>query len=375
MNSGQPTKPDARALLAEAQRYCRTVGAGWFSRFVPDMTELGASREEIDAAYDTIVGVPGSSKTARLGMETEGADSIAEESSGQTRDEPSVPSRRIPSQCVICGQNATDGRALCDGRVYHDACYQTMLATSRQLRTTMEQARARRAAHEQAIVRAGSLGYKIRALFRGDAIDVPRHRQEISETDLEVQRLEHDVELNGCRLRELWDFWPEYPPDWDQRQQAARTAAGSCERCLSNRHLHVHHRVRIGNGGNHRPENLEVLCEKCHGREHGKDFSGREFKDEAHPSVFAQRIVILRSAIANQQAVHFSYRKYDGESSTRTISPKLIKQVGQSLCVEGWCHLRNDTRSFAIRRMRGVRLVGNRARIERTIRTTGNPGP
>jgi hypothetical protein len=351
------SQSDARALLWEAQRYCREVGTGWFSEFVSDMTERGASREDIDAAYDTIVGMPGSSKNARLGIESEAVAGIPEAASKRAGDDPPVSSRAVPSQCVICGQEPTDGRSLCDGRVYHDACYQALVGASKQLQMAMEQARLRLAECERTIARAGSLGHKIRVFFGGEAIDVSRLRQELSKIEMEEQRLGRDAELNWRQLRELWDFWPEYPPDWDQRQHTARTAAGSCERCHSHRHLHVHHRVRRGNGGNHRPENLEVLCEKCHGREHRKDFSGRKFRDDTHPSAFAQRIEILRSAIANQQAVRFSYRKYDGESSTRTITPKLLKQVGHSLCVEGWCHLRNDTRSFAIRRMRGVKLV------------------
>jgi 5-methylcytosine-specific restriction endonuclease McrA len=351
------SQSDARALLWEAQRYCREVGTGWFSRFVYDMTEQGVSREDIDAAYDAIVGMPGSSKNARLGIESEAGVGIAEAASKRMGDEPAVSSRVVPSQCVICGQDAKDGRSLCDGRVYHDACYQGLVEASKQLQTAIEQARLRRAEHERAIMRAGSVGHKIRVFFGGKAIDVSRLRQQLSEFSQEGQRLEREAEQNGRRLRQLWDFWPEYPPDWVERQEAARTRAGSCELCPSTRRLHVHHRLRIGNGGNHRPENLQVLCENCHGLEHGRDFSGRRFRDGTRPGAYAQRLELLRSAIANQQAVRFSYRKFDGEASTRTFTPKLLKQVGQSLCVEGWCHLRNDTRSFAVRRMRGVKLA------------------
>jgi len=41
----------------------------------------------------------------------------------------------------------------------------------------------------------------------------------------------------------------------------------ACERCGARDHLHVHHRDR--NYTNNDPANLETLCERCHGKEHG----------------------------------------------------------------------------------------------------------
>ena len=49
--------------------------------------------------------------------------------------------------------------------------------------------------------------------------------------------------------------------------RARKFRLGACERCGATRHLHVHH--KDGNYTNNDPANLETLCERCHGKEHG----------------------------------------------------------------------------------------------------------
>lgn len=54
-----------------------------------------------------------------------------------------------------------------------------------------------------------------------------------------------------------------------QHRISARFARKRCERCGSSDHLHVHHKNR--NWRDHRIENLETLCIRCHlGKEHHK---------------------------------------------------------------------------------------------------------
>jgi 5-methylcytosine-specific restriction endonuclease McrA len=45
-----------------------------------------------------------------------------------------------------------------------------------------------------------------------------------------------------------------------------------CIRCSSTGPLHIHHRVHRGMGASRRDdrvENLETICHRCHGKEHG----------------------------------------------------------------------------------------------------------
>jgi 5-methylcytosine-specific restriction endonuclease McrA len=50
-------------------------------------------------------------------------------------------------------------------------------------------------------------------------------------------------------------------------------AAGRCSRCGSTGRLDIHHRDR--NKKNQAPENLEVLCHRCHMREHSDNDARR----------------------------------------------------------------------------------------------------
>ena len=71
-------------------------------------------------------------------------------------------------------------------------------------------------------------------------------------------------------------------------------------------------------------------------------------------SSFAQQI---RSAIDAGRDIRFRYTDAKGRVTTRTIQPRRFVQFefthgeGRSLCVEGHCRLRNESRTFALRRM------------------------
>ncbi len=68
-------------------------------------------------------------------------------------------------------------------------------------------------------------------------------------------------------------------------------------------------------------------------------------------------VKLLEWAIQSSQKVRFSYEKPNGEKSDRTVTPIDFKTVEQTLCLEGYCHLRCAKRTFAIKRMRSIRIV------------------
>ncbi len=69
------------------------------------------------------------------------------------------------------------------------------------------------------------------------------------------------------------------------------------------------------------------------------------------------QVKLLEWAIQSSQKVRFSYEKWNGEKSDRTVTPIDFKTVEQSLSLEGYCHLRRAKRTFAIERMRDIRIV------------------
>lgn len=108
----------------------------------------------------------------------------------------------------------------------------------------------------------------------------------------------------------------------------------------------------ISRGGSHLLVNLVVLCEVCHSRHHGS----REFEYDMEPRIgtYGKRVALLERAIRNNDEVRFSYKKWSGEKSTRTVAPSGFEMVGNSLCVIGYCRLRSAERRFAVKRMRGA---------------------
>ncbi|MDD2798437.1 MAG: UvrD-helicase domain-containing protein [Bacteroidales bacterium] len=76
----------------------------------------------------------------------------------------------------------------------------------------------------------------------------------------------------------------------------------------------------------------------------------------------------ISNAIIKNQLIQFSYQKSNlfsnGASSKRTIKPLLFEQVGvsESLCVKGYCYMRNEDRVFSLERI--TNLIINPSKID-----------
>lgn len=158
-------------------------------------------------------------------------------------------------------------------------------------------------------------------------------------------------------VKSLFDFWPEYPPDWEDRKFRIKDSrARKCEGC-GTKHgpFHIHHKSPLSQGGNHKNLNLALLCEDCHKGQHGvqKFSEGRTIKASEKT---IRNTSILEKAIKTNNAVEFKYRKFDGEVSHRIIDPHEMILVKNSKCVRGFCHLRNEDRSFKISRISSLKI-------------------
>ena len=87
-------------------------------------------------------------------------------------------------------------------------------------------------------------------------------------------------ELNDLRTlqKSIYDYWPSYPPDWNERKKAVRKKRKVCSICgkTSTRKyrkykLEFHHKISISAGGNHLDSNIELICKSCHKKEHEKN--------------------------------------------------------------------------------------------------------
>jgi len=258
--------------------------------------------------------------------------------------------------CVICGHACSQGQTLSNGTSYHQDCYNAKATTLERLDQKIGTLQNEIRLIERQIEEDESFLKSLRRFLWGDEPETPKLRKRISEREQEIQRLSLEREQVTLLLKRIYDYWLTYPPDWEGRRREALRESRFCENCGFVRAvLHVHHKIPMANGGSHLLENLIVLCEKCHSEKHGgKTF---RYEDGARPSAFSERLRIIKEAIRNNQIIHFGYRKYEGDKSQRSIKPVELKQVGQSLCVSGYCYLRQDNRTFAIKRMQGIRIV------------------
>lgn len=158
-------------------------------------------------------------------------------------------------------------------------------------------------------------------------------------------------------LIKVYDIWYERPPDWEHRQNKIKSLYhNQCSICNSTKFLQVHHMLPINKWWSHDLDNLILLCRNCHEEEHGNaDFSWN-YKKNSWKSIFMGRLEKIKQAINNSSDIHFHYKKFEWEKSTRTISPEWLRQEWKSLCVYWYCHLRKDERIFAIRRMTEIEI-------------------
>lgn len=252
--------------------------------------------------------------------------------------------------CLICGSTNCD-RVLTDGTAIHEKCHQQLVAESRSFEHKIESLPEKVRQIEREIEAQGGLGSRMIRWFARKSDSREQLSRQIEGLKSETRKDEEELTRIRESLRRLYDVWPEYPPDWQERRNLKREGKPNvvCGRCrlLAD---DVHHRIPLGRGGSNRLENLENLCRLCHEKAHG----GKEFDDNKSvsvSSVFQEKVNLLRSAMEQGAAVSFRYTDAYGKKTRRTIEPSDFETVEHTLCVVGYCRLRQEQRTFAVRRM------------------------
>jgi len=249
--------------------------------------------------------------------------------------------------CSICNSSCSNGILLSNGDIIHRECYDAVLEKKQSVYNKMND-------YNNKIINAEKqLNSLPRRMLR--FIGGKFEKDELLKKDLKSFRLwvsiyKSDIRNLDKQLMSLYDYWMDYPPDMVGRRQSLIEEINYCEECgESTYRLHIHHKLPVSKGGSHKRDNLKVLCEDCHQSKHKHKFSYSDnFKGVTE---FAIKLSKLRKAIDENGTATFEYRKYEGERSKRTIKPEGFKLPGKSLCVYGYCFLRNDKRTFAIKRI------------------------
>ena len=166
-----------------------------------------------------------------------------------------------------------------------------------------------------------------------------------------------------AELAMIYDFFLTYPPDCEERKtKVAARDSECCSSCGAVEGLHLHHIQPLSKGGTNQLENLTLLCEGCHSKAHNNRSVTESFENQS--TAYAKRVDDLQHAIKNGQRVKFGYKKpQDKGHKSRTIQPIELfamdheRDSGSTLCVRGFCELRQENRNFSIKRMRGLKIL------------------
>ena len=194
-------------------------------------------------------------------------------------------------------------------------------------------------------------------------------RTEVAEQDTlpEAEIVGLSAELTKLKsiLTSIYDFLPGWPPDWDERkQQLSRQNGSICSGCEEEREVYLQHKIPLSEGGTNELDNLELICSACHASMYGKGGIFGAFTLNPNQSEFAEQAAEIQSAIDNHQKIQFDYKKPNAKRwTTRIVVPERFLNIpnnrasGETLCVEGFCELRQDTRVFALERMEELEVI------------------
>lgn len=166
-------------------------------------------------------------------------------------------------------------------------------------------------------------------------------------------------------LTEIYDRFPSNPPDWDERKLRLVQMNGSiCFSCEKEQDVYLIHEIPLSEGGTNELDNLELICKSCHESMYGKGDIFARFTLNSSQSEFSEAFSEIQFAIDNNHRIRFDYKKPKAKTwMTRVVVPDRFLNIPnnrdsvQTLCVEGFCELRQDVRVFALERMQALEVI------------------
>jgi len=265
--------------------------------------------------------------------------------------------------CKICNKSVFDDIHLSNGEMIHESCLESMQAKELKIKSEVRE-RQRIMNHLiSEIERRKGLIFKFVSIFSKPNSNLKDIENEVRVIHENIKQLSRSLFSLKENITCIYDYFLTYPPDWDERRKQVVERDGvQCSECGNWSQLHLHHIAALSKGGNNKTINLRLLCEICHSKKHGgRDFSG-EFNNTE--TAFSRRVINIRYAIGNSKQIKFGYKKpTDKEYRQRIVNPieliniAHIRNSGSTLCVRGYCELRNAERTFALKRMIGLKVI------------------
>ena len=252
----------------------------------------------------------------------------------------------MPFYCTVC-KIETDYEydiALSNGEYLHYSCILMLQMQKRELESALQLQKSQ----------------FILSLFAPTEVaqqDVP--------PDTEVEDLRAKLAKLASILSGVYDHLPCWPPDWEERRQEVIQQNGSiCSHCEAEAGVYLIHDIPVFEGGTNELDNLTLICAECYrGMYREVDIFGTSTLKSSQ-SEFSEQFTEIQSAIDNGQKIQFDYKKPSNKRwQTRVVVPERLFNIpnsrasGETLCVEGFCELRQATRVFALERMQDLAVI------------------
>ena len=265
--------------------------------------------------------------------------------------------------CKICKESVFDGIHLSDGKMIHETCFESLQAKEQEIKNEIYAQQEIMSRLRLEIERHNGLIFKFISIFSKASSDLADIEREVTITQENIKKLSSGLVSLKAKAARIYDYFLTYPPDWEERRkQVVERDSDQCSECGNWNHLHLHHITPLSKGGNNKIVNLKLLCENCHSKKHGgRNFSG-EFNNTE--TAFSKRVANIRYALENSRRIKFGYKKpTDKGHKLRIVKPAELINIahyrdsGSTLCVRGYCELRKAERTFALKRMRGLKVI------------------
>jgi hypothetical protein len=266
-------------------------------------------------------------------------------------------------KCQLCHKSISGGVKLSNSLSVHQACLEAHQNRISDIKNKLNGHEAEIRSIQFNIDSRDSLGFKLVAFFREPKIEFTELQTSLAREESAFSQAKKSLTIMESKISSIYDYFLTYPPDWDKRKKTVIQRDGKmCDKCRSSLILHLHHLKPLSKGGSNKVQNLKLLCENCHSKEHGgRDFSSQH---EDHETAFSKRVSNIHHAIDHRKKIKFGYKKpTDKGYKQRTVSSLKMENMdhyiddGSTLCVRGYCELRKAERVFALKRMRGLKVI------------------
>ena len=268
--------------------------------------------------------------------------------------------------CPLCSRTITEGIPLSNGTFVHEQCLNDRLTSRAQLEGAITESKRVIHKYRTALKKQATFLSGLFSFFLGKHIHSDLAKEAIQNANNDLCRFQVSYDKISKELESIYDYFLEYPPDWEMRKKLVTDRDQHCQNCRRQRgyrtKLHVHHIIPLGKGGSNRLDNLILLCEKCHKQIHRKQYHSNLSAEESR--AFTDRIITIQQALVVGQKVVFQYKKLtDTVYKERIVKPYSLVTIPHqdgkdfTLCLHGFCYLRNDKRTFALKRMKGLKIA------------------